>query len=59
MFIATVESSSDKVGEPDTICWNNVRTLRCSASSSEVFCGGNSGIDSTVPFIKGVNWSYV
>ena len=39
MFMATVESSSDSVGEPATICWNSVRTLRCSASIS-AFCGG-------------------
>jgi hypothetical protein len=35
MFIATVESSSESVGEPATICWNKVSTLRCSASISE------------------------
>ena len=34
MFAATVESSSDRVGEPATICWNSVSTLRCSASIS-------------------------
>ena len=28
MFIATVDSSSDSVGEPATICWNKVRTFR-------------------------------
>ena len=34
--MATVESSSDSVGDPATICWNSVRTLRCNASISEV-----------------------
>ena len=37
IFIATVESSSDKVGEPATICWNSVSTLRCRASISAVW----------------------
>ncbi len=49
MFMATVESSSDKVGEPATICWNSVRTLRCSASTSELFGGIASGTESTRP----------
>ncbi len=39
MFIATVESSSDSVGEPATICWNSVSTLRCRASISDVATG--------------------
>ncbi len=44
MFIATVESSSESVGEPATICWNRVSTLRCSASISESLGGIVSGI---------------
>ena len=39
IFMATVESSSDSVGEPATICWNSVSTLRCSASISDVATG--------------------
>src|SRR5208282_3830209 len=39
MLVATVESSSDSVGEPATICWNKVSTLRCSASTSESLSG--------------------
>jgi hypothetical protein len=37
IFPATVDSSSDSVGEPATICWNSVSTLRCRASISEFF----------------------
>ena len=55
MLMATVESSSDSVGEPATICWNSVRTLRCRASIC-AFCGALiSGIDSTVARMNGVS----
>ena len=56
MFMATVESSSDKVGEPATICWNRVRTLRCSASTSELLRRNRlPATDSTRPRMKGVS----
>ncbi len=56
IFIATVESSSESVGEPATICWNNVSTLRCSASISAVFGGTVSAIEVNPARINGVNW---
>src|SRR5207244_582871 len=56
MFIATVESSSESVGDPATICWKRVRTLRCSASTSEPLGGMDSDTGSTRHRIKGVNW---
>ncbi len=55
MFKATVESSSESVGEPATICWNNVRTLRCNASISELSGEAASGIVDTRARIKGAN----
>ena len=55
MFIATVESSSDSVGEPATICWNSVSTLRCSASISESLGGIVSGIVVTRARMKGAS----
>ena len=58
MFPATVDSSSDNVGEPATICWNSVSTLRCKASISEFFGTGCSGIDSTVARMNGVSCAY-
>ena len=56
IFIAMVDSSSDRVGEPATICWNSVRTLRCKASISAFFGGTISGTVSTVARMNGVSW---
>src|SRR5438105_3827108 len=47
-FIATVESSSERVGDPATICWNRVSTLRCNASTSELL-GGTDSVAESVP----------
>ena len=55
IFMATVESSSDSVGDPATICWNNVSTLRWRASISELGDGAVSGTGETRARIKGVS----
>ena len=56
MFIATVDSSSERVGDPATICWKSVSTLRCRASISELAAsGGGSGIGVTFARMKGVS----
>jgi len=51
MFMATVESSSLRVGDPLTICWNKFRMLRWSASTSEFFGGSISPTVLTVAFM--------
>ncbi len=56
MFKATVESSSESVGEPETICWNSVSTLRCRASISELSGCVASGIGETFARMNGANW---
>ena len=58
ILAATVDSSSDNVGDPATICWNSVSTLRCNASISEFLGAGTSGIDSTVAHMNGVSCVY-
>ena len=55
MFRATVESSSDSVGEPATICWNSVSTLRCRASISELSGGAAFGMGDTRARMNGDN----
>src|SRR6478752_1680688 len=56
ILMATVCSSSESVGEPATICWNRVRTLRCNASISGDDSGSASGIGSTLARRNGVSW---
>ena len=58
MFIATVDSSSESVGEPATICWNSVRMFRCNASTSALLGGITSAIVVTVAFMNGASWVY-
>ena len=56
MFAAMVRSSSESVGDSETICWNWPITLRTSASNSAEVAGVTSSSVSTSATMNGSDW---
>ncbi len=57
MFAAMVRSSSERVGDSETICWNWPTTLRTSASNSGEAAGSASSSVSTSATMNGSDWT--